>query len=91
MNYQGKSEGEISIEKNEVFHVFRATDNGWCAGITDSGKSGYVPATCLKPITPIKKRKPSSSPSVFSQDFRKSYRRDGINLRSSTAFHRSVR
>ena len=81
----------MSADKDEVIHILRATDSGWCAGPTDSGKSGYIPSVYLKPITPATKRKLSSSVIPLSQDPRKSFRRDAISHRSSMALRHSAR
>lgn len=60
-SYEKQNDREVNLVKKDYVHVLRHYDNGWGAGLTMLGESGFFPLNRTQSVTSEKNRRNDST------------------------------
>lgn len=59
--YEKRGDNEVSLVEGDYVHVLRCYENGWAAGLTTLGESGFFPLSYTLSVTSMYYRRADSS------------------------------
>lgn len=60
-SYEKKNQNEVNLVEKDYIHVLRHYDNGWGAGLTMLGETGFFPLNRTQSVTSAHNRRADSA------------------------------